>query len=73
MPCRLDRILRVKPIVANLLAGGKLKAPFFLCLQALELCGRFAQVAEAEGHHPDLHITVHYSQLACLHAQGIDP
>ncbi|KAK9903459.1 hypothetical protein WJX75_006181 [Coccomyxa subellipsoidea] len=27
-------------------------------VKALELCNRFGEVAEAEGHHPDLHITV---------------
>ncbi len=26
-------------------------------LKALELCDRIGQVSEAEGHHPDLHIT----------------
>lgn len=26
-------------------------------LQALELCDRIGEVAEAEGHHPDLHLT----------------
>ncbi|EIE23022.1 transcriptional coactivator/pterin dehydratase, partial [Coccomyxa subellipsoidea C-169] len=26
-------------------------------VKALELCNRFGEVAEAEGHHPDLHIT----------------
>ncbi|KFM25051.1 Putative pterin-4-alpha-carbinolamine dehydratase [Auxenochlorella protothecoides] len=26
-------------------------------LKALELCDRIAEVAEAEGHHPDVHVT----------------
>lgn len=26
-------------------------------LKALELCDRVAEVAEAEGHHPDIHLT----------------
>jgi 4a-hydroxytetrahydrobiopterin dehydratase len=26
-------------------------------MKALELCSRVAEVAEAEGHHPDLHLT----------------
>ena len=26
--------------------------------QALELCQRFGEVAEQEGHHPDLHLQV---------------
>ena len=27
-------------------------------LRGLDLCDRIAEVAEAEGHHPDLHLTV---------------
>lgn len=57
---RLDGILQVKPIVVNFWRVAS-STIHFLCLQALELCGRFAEVAEAEGHHPDLHITVHLS------------
>ena len=26
-------------------------------LKALELCDRIGEVAESEGHHPDLHVT----------------
>lgn len=26
-------------------------------LKALELCDRIGEVAEGEGHHPDLHLT----------------
>ena len=42
-----------------------LRALFSTCLvltacpsQALELCQRFGEVAEQEGHHPDLHLQV---------------
>ena len=34
---------------------------FRMCIrhpQALELCQRFGEVAEQEGHHPDLHLQV---------------
>ena len=27
-------------------------------LRGLDLCDRIAEVAETEGHHPDLHLTV---------------
>ena len=33
------------------------------CLQALQLCERFGEVAEAEQHHPDLHLTVRPAAL----------
>ena len=32
-------------------------------VQALQLCERFGEVAEAEQHHPDLHLTVRPATL----------
>lgn len=45
--------------------------PCWLCiitpvLQALELCRRFGTIAEEEGHHPDLHITVCNEWYICF-------
>ena len=45
---------------------------FYCCCTAIEFFGRVAEVAEAEGHHPDLHLTTFrdVSVTVSTHAVG---